>query len=165
MVYIRTDDPGQERFILKKVVRSDGKEIRMEDNAWTKHRTIRLIGEEPYRQNLLHVFDYAESGNCQYTLFYENRAAVPQPPVLMFIPDRSFPEGLHFGFLVRASDPNGTSPTVTAEPLPDGATFIQKSSYEWYFDWATKAGDAGKYEILFTAYDGELTDSQTATVK
>ncbi len=163
-IYIRTDDPGQEKFVLKKVVRSDGREIRMDDNVWTTHRTIRLVGQTPYRESLLHLFDYVENGNCEYTLFYENLLAVPQPPVLMFIPDRSFPEGLHFGFLVMASDPNGTTPTISAEPLPDGATFTYKGNNEWYFDWATKTGDAGKYKITFTASDGELTDFQDVTV-
>jgi len=163
-VYIRVNDPGQEKFRLTKAVRSDGKAIRLEDNVWTTHRTIRLAGQEPYRESLLHLLDYVENGNCTYTLTYENPSAVPEPPELMFILDRSFPEGLHFGFLVIASDPNGTMPTISAEPLPQGAVLTDKGNGEWYFDWATSVGQAGKYEITFVASDGTLTDSQIATI-
>ncbi len=161
-VYIRADDPGQENFILKQVIRSDGREIRVEDNAWTTHRTIRLIGQPVIRQHLLHILDHTDGGSYQYTLIYENQLAVPEPPVIMFIPDRSFPEGLHFGFLVKASDPNGTVPAISASPLPDGAVFTDRGNGEAEFDWATQTGDAGEYEITFSASDGELIASRTA---
>jgi hypothetical protein len=68
-VYIRATDPGQEQFRLTRVVRSDGREIRLDDNAWTTHRTIRLVGQPPYREHLLHLFDKDSTGS--YTLIYE----------------------------------------------------------------------------------------------
>jgi hypothetical protein len=68
-VYIRATDPGQEQFRLTRVVRSDGREIRIDDNAWTTHRSIRLVGQEPYREHLLHLFDKNSTGS--YTLIYE----------------------------------------------------------------------------------------------
>ncbi len=68
-VYIRTTDPGQDQYQLKRVVRSDGREILLDDNAWTTHRTIRLVGQAPYREHLLHLFDKDSTGS--YTLIYE----------------------------------------------------------------------------------------------
>ena len=47
-VYIRLDDPGQNIYQLTGVVRSDGKVIKLGDNAWTTHRIIRLKGQNPY---------------------------------------------------------------------------------------------------------------------
>jgi len=45
-----------------------------------------------------------------------------------------------------------------------GATFKDKGNGEGLFDWPTVAGQAGQYEITFTASDGELTASQSAIV-
>ncbi len=67
--YIRTDDPGQERYRLARVVRSDGREIRVDENAWTTHKTVRLVGQPVYREHKLHLFDKDSTGS--YTLFYE----------------------------------------------------------------------------------------------
>jgi hypothetical protein len=72
-VYLRADDPGQEQFKLLKVIRSDGKELRMDDNAWTTHRAIRLQGQDPFRQHRLYLFDFNPTET--YTLVYG-----PPPP-------------------------------------------------------------------------------------
>ena len=72
-VYIRAEEPGQERYRLKKVLRSDGREVRLDDNAWTTHRTIRLVGQPVRREHKLHIFDFNSTG--QYTLIYEEIAA------------------------------------------------------------------------------------------
>ena len=67
--YIEADDPGQDQYKLVRVVRSDGREILVDDNAWTTHRTIRLKGQTPYREHKLHILDMDSTGS--YTLFYE----------------------------------------------------------------------------------------------
>ena len=66
--YILNDDPGQDNYKLVRVVRSDGREIRVDENAWTTHRTIRLQGQAPYREHKLHILDKDSTGS--YTLFY-----------------------------------------------------------------------------------------------
>jgi len=161
-IYIRVDDPGQEKFQLKKVVRSDGREIRMEDNAWATHRTIRLTGQDPFRQNFLHIFDFINNNACEYTLIYENIVEKHATPVLEFIPNRSIPEGTHFGFIVKAGNPNGAIPKLSAASLPQGAVFTDKGNGEGLFDWALS--QAGRYEITFTASDGSLTASQPVMI-
>lgn len=163
-VYIRAQDPGEEAFVLKQVIRSDGKEIMVDENAWTTHRTIRLVNQPTVRQHLLHILDYTEGGSYQYTLVYESLLATPEPPNMMFIPDRIFLEGTDFGFIVKASDPNGTTPSISASPIPGGASFTDHGNGEAKFEWATSVGDAGKYEMIFTASDGELASSQNATI-
>ncbi|MCE5324772.1 right-handed parallel beta-helix repeat-containing protein [bacterium] len=67
--YIRGTDPGVERYRLTRVIRSDGREIMVDENAWTTHRTIRKEGQDPYRQHLVHIFDFDSTG--EYTLIYE----------------------------------------------------------------------------------------------
>jgi len=74
-VYIQANDPGQENYRLSRVVRSDGREIRVDDNAWTTHRTIRLKGQAPYRQHLVHILDKDSTG--LYTLIYEALSTGP----------------------------------------------------------------------------------------
>ncbi len=163
--YIRIDDPGQDQLRLKQVFRSDGREIRIEDNAWTTHRTIRLKGQQPFRQHYLHIFDFSENGGSeQYTLIYEGESAEPERPVLRFIQDHSIAEGIHFSFMVKAGDPNGTIPVLSADQIPPGATFTDEGNGEGTFDWPTTNGQAGKYDVIFTASDGDLTDSQRVVI-
>lgn len=68
-VYIKADDPGQENYRLKQVLRSDGRDVLIGDNAWTTHRTIRLVGQPVYREHKVHIFDWDSTG--MYTLVYE----------------------------------------------------------------------------------------------
>lgn len=80
-VYIKINDPSEGLFKLKKVVRSDGREIFVNNstkgdntgggNAWTTNRTVRLAGESPYKESLLHIFDYADSGSFEYSLLFD----------------------------------------------------------------------------------------------
>lgn len=68
-VYIQAEDPGQEQFRLAQVVRSDGRQIRVAENAWTTHRTYWFKDEPaPFRQHLVHIFDKDSTGS--YTLIY-----------------------------------------------------------------------------------------------
>jgi len=71
--YVRIDDPANNQFKLVRVVRSDGKQILVSDNAWTTHRTIRDVNHPdwpglPFEENLFHLFDFGGTG--QYTLTY-----------------------------------------------------------------------------------------------
>ena len=80
-LYIRTDDPGRNIYQLAGVVRSDGKNITLGDDAWTTHRTIRLKGQAPYAQNRLYLFDDSSTG--AYTLTYQ--AVAPIPPIVSLV--------------------------------------------------------------------------------
>lgn len=111
-VYIRATDPGGDDYRLVRVVRSDGREVRMDDNAWTTHRTIRLEGQPSRREHFVHIFDQDSTGS--YTLFYE-----PRP----FDPDsidqaKLLPDG---GDVALGGD---DSPVVTAQ-FP-GAFYVEQ---------------------------------------
>lgn len=67
--YIRATDPGEERFRLSRVVRSDGREIMVDENAWTTHRTRCYEPTGCFREHHVHIFDHDSTG--VYTLFYE----------------------------------------------------------------------------------------------
>ncbi|MBI4578238.1 MAG: carboxypeptidase regulatory-like domain-containing protein, partial [Planctomycetes bacterium] len=67
-VYLRVDDPAANQFRLKQVIRSDGREIRVGDNAWQTHRVIRLEGQPPRPQDRLHLVDKDSTGS--YRLIY-----------------------------------------------------------------------------------------------
>lgn len=163
-IYIRADDPGMEEYRLNQVLRSDGRTITLGENAWTTHRTIRLVDYPTFRQHLLHLFDYSDGGIYEYRLIYDKKTDISQPPVLMFIPEHTISEGVHFGFIVKSSDPNGTIPSLSASSLPPGAKFTDNGNGEGLFNWATSIGDAGSYEITFTSSDGDLTDTRKATI-
>jgi hypothetical protein len=49
------------------VMRS-GQQIRVAENAWTTHKVVRKVGQDPYDEDLLHLFDYGGTGI--YTLTY-----------------------------------------------------------------------------------------------
>ena len=70
--YFRFPDPGEGRFRLAQVLRSDGTELPLGDNAWTTDRTFLGNARRPVVENTLHLFDVQSPGS--YTLVY---AALP----------------------------------------------------------------------------------------
>lgn len=60
--YVRLPDPTLGNLPLIEVVRSDGVELPLGDNAWTTHRIIRQQGQQPYQENFLHLFDCNSTG-------------------------------------------------------------------------------------------------------
>ena len=84
---------------------------------------------------------------------------VNDAPVLDPIGPKAVAEGSTLTFDVSASDVDGPSLTVTAAPLPGGATFNGTT-----FDWSPDFAQAGTYNVLFTAFDGSLTDTELVTI-
>jgi hypothetical protein len=77
-----------------------------------------------------------------------DRAPVVSAPALQEVT-----EGLTLGFTVSASDPDGDAITsLDVSGLPFGAAFTPNvSNTSGMFSWATGAGDAGEYDLVFTA--------------
>jgi len=67
-LYLRVPDPGDGGFRLTSVVRSDGRVLPLDVNAWTTDRTFIGFGLQPIRENKLHLFDHDTTGS--YTLTY-----------------------------------------------------------------------------------------------
>ena len=72
--YIQIPDPGV-GYLLKQVIRSDGKIISLTNDAWTTDRTFPSSIVGAIEENLLHLFDYAGSGS--YTLYYGSTNTTP----------------------------------------------------------------------------------------
>ncbi len=155
--HVRLTDPFAGTKVLGEVVRTDGKRVKPE-NAWLSKTFVKGAGW----QYFLHLFDANTPGG--YTLLFAEPTAGAQAPVLQPVSDRVVVEGEALGFLVQASDPNGTVPYLSAAPLPAGATFTDRKNGSGVFDWKTAPGQAGRYEITFTATDGKLSASRRAAI-
>jgi hypothetical protein len=80
-------------------------------------------------------------------------------PVLESIGDKSVIVNTALTFTVNASDPDGDSVSYTADNLPDGAAFTNKT-----FTWTPDYDQGGIYEVTFIASDGQGQDSQTILI-
>ncbi|HSX90332.1 MAG TPA: putative Ig domain-containing protein [Pseudomonas sp.] len=148
--YVRVADPYQGSKGLQRVLRSNGSTL-SPHNAWLSKERAEDGRTFNYYLNL---FD--TQPDSQYSVEFGELSQEPKAPVLQAIMDRSAHEGGQVGFLVRASDPNGTIPTLSAEGLPSGATFKDEGQGRGTFSWAPLQGQAGRYVVNFMASDGEL---------
>lgn len=151
--YVRVADPYQGGKGLQRVLRSNGTPL-SPHNAWlSKERN------EDGRtfSHYLNLFD--TQADSQYSVEFGELSQEPKAPVFQYISDRSVHEGGQVGFLVRASDPNGTIPTLSVEGLPTGATFKDEGQGRGTFHWAPLQGQAGRYVVNFKASDGLLETS------
>ncbi|MDY6974026.1 MAG: calcium-binding protein, partial [Thermodesulfobacteriota bacterium] len=98
-MFVQLLDPHEGQKVLKEVARSDGKQIK-EENFWLS----KTRNPDHSWQHFVNLFDVNTTDS--YTLVYDEPSAMPQPPVLQFIPDRSGIEGQQLSFIVEASDPN-----------------------------------------------------------
>ena len=156
-MYVQLADPFGGQKALKEVVRADGKIIKS-DNFWLSHTRVK---DSPWQYHL-NLFDVNSPGI--YTLRFEDTSAVPLPPALQYIADKTVLEGERVFFMVEASDPNGTLPALSAAPLPVGATFVDQGDGSGVFDWTPAEGQAGVYEIIYRASNGSLEAARRATI-
>ena len=154
LMLVKLDDPLSGNKVIKSAYRSDGKQLSL-DNVWLFKTREK---DEPW-QYFFYLFDVNTPGT--YTIVFEDPAVLPQAPVLQYIPDRQRAEGEQLSFIVEASDPNGTIPSLSAAPLPAGATFVDNGNGTGLFDWIPMDGQSGTYLVKFTASDGVLTHSRT----
>ena len=154
--YVKLSDPYSGQKMIAGAIRSDGKLIKTENVWMSKTRNGQSWNY------FINLFDANTTG--AYTIKFDDAAFLPQPPVLQFIPDRTSSEGHQLSFIVEASDPNGTTPVLSAAPLPAGADFIDQENGMGVFDWTPAEGQAGTYTIMFKASDGILEDSQRAVI-
>jgi hypothetical protein len=151
-MYVKLPDLYNGQKMIAEAHRSDGKLIKGE-NVWlSKTRNGQSWNY------FINLFDANTTG--AYTIKFDDAAFLPQPPVLQFIPDRTRSEGYQLSFIVEASDPNGTTPMLSAASLPAGADFMDQENGIGVFDWTPAEGQAGAYTITFKASDGVLEDSQ-----
>lgn len=151
-VYARLPDPYSGGKVIYSAMRNDGKTIKS-DNIWlSKSR------DDQSWDYFIDLFDVNTTG--EYTVVFDDAAAVPQAPVLQYIADVVVVEGNRVSFVAMASDPDGTIPALSAAVLPVGATFTDQGDGSGVFDWTPVVGQAGAYTITFKASDGELDDNR-----
>lgn len=148
--YVRVADPYAGNKGLQRVMRSGGG-VLSSHNAWLSKE--RAEDGETFNY-YLNIFD--ATPHAQYTVEFGELTQEPKPPVFMPISDRSTYEGGQVGFLVRASDPNGTQPRLFADGLPTGASFKDDGGGSGTFYWTPLQGQAGRYVVNFRASDGAL---------
>lgn len=76
--YFRMPNPGP-NFQLYRVVRSDGREVRVGDNVWTTDRSFPSAQAGALREHLLHLLDFDGTGS--YTLYFRSEDSIA-PAVL-----------------------------------------------------------------------------------
>lgn len=165
-VYVRLPDPYGGTKALGRVLRSDAKEI-LSENVWLSKTRNQDTQQIEYWINLL---DANSTG--QYTTEFQEPPVQALPPVIQFVANRVTDEGVPVSFLVEASSPQGAPLVLTAAPLPSGATFTQQPANPAtpglataVFNWTPPQGSAGTYVIVYTASDGVLSATRTATIQ
>ena len=87
-----------------------------------------------------------------------------QRPVLATIGPRSVTEGANLNFGISATDPDATTPTLTAIGVPTNATFTDNGNGTGTFNFNPNFTQAGVYNVTFIASDGTLADSEVVAI-
>ncbi|MCH9032179.1 MAG: hypothetical protein IIB00_07980, partial [candidate division Zixibacteria bacterium] len=87
-----------------------------------------------------------------------------QSPEFDPITPPSVVEGNSLRFAIVASDPDGNIPTLIADSLPPGATFIDSGNGIGVISFDPTFVQAGTYEVFITASDGVLTTKIQFTI-
>lgn len=115
--------------------------------------------------------DYTRAGTYQVTFIASDGQAqdsktititvnnVNRAPVLSSIGNKSVSANQTLSFTVNATDPDGDTITYSANGLPSGATFANKT-----FSWTPNESQTGSFSVTFTASDGQLQDSEQITI-
>ncbi|WP_143074145.1 hypothetical protein [Roseateles sp. YR242] len=164
--YVKLPDPFNGTKALGTVQRSDAKQM-LPENVWlSKTRNLEAKRWEYW----VNVFDVNTTGS--YDTQFEAPPTASLPPAVQYIPDRTVDEEKQVSFLVEASSPAGKPVTLSAAPLPVGATFTPQATdplaptvARAVFDWKPAKGMAGSYLITYTATDGTLSSSRSAIIK
>ncbi len=94
-----------------------------------------------------------------------NVGFVNTPPVLAPIGAKTVLEGDSLVFVISATDPNGTTPVVSAQNLPPGSQFVNLGGGQGRFRWVTTFTQAGDYYPLFRAQDATTIDTERVHIQ
>ncbi len=89
---------------------------------------------------------------------------VERAPVLAAIGAQIVTEGNNLNFNATATDPDATTPTLSAVNLPAGATFVNNGNGTGTFNWTPGLTQSGLYNVTFVASDGVLADSELVQI-
>lgn len=87
-----------------------------------------------------------------------------QAPEIDPVAQQNVTEGTNLTFDINASDPDATTPALTAENLPTGMTFTDNGDGTGTISFDPEFSQSGSYDITITADDGEFQVSTIVTV-
>ncbi len=148
------------REILRVVRKVDGKVMNLA-NVWQFRE--RRKDDKRLWNDYLALFDMSGGGD------YEIITGISETqrndaPVLQRVGRKVVCEGESMNFVVQATDPNGTTPLLSAIGLPDAAGFEDCTNGTGRFSWSTQIGDYGVHPVRFVASDGQYTDSEIVKI-
>ncbi|HXI54289.1 MAG TPA: hypothetical protein VNH84_22405, partial [Candidatus Saccharimonadales bacterium] len=170
-VYLRLADPGQGRFRLSRVVRSNGTDVLLDWNAWVTQRSPGVTGSVPQ----LHLLDYNSSG--VYDLIYQviptdvlaptsavaalPAASLPQIPVRWDGQDNPGGSGVA-GFDIYVNDNGGAFARWLSNTTLRGAVYLGTNGHTYGF-YSVAIDVAGNREAVPATADARTTVSVTNT--
>ena len=93
-----------------------------------------------------------------------SEGVVNRAPVINPIVDPTIAELEVYSLIVTATDPDGTTPTLSVLNAPIGSTFVDNGDGTGTFNWTPMLDQAAVYTPSFVASDGVLTDTVTVTI-
>ena len=164
--YARLPDPFGGQKALGKIARSDAK-VMLAENVWLSKTRNSQTKQWQYWVNF---FDTNSTG--VYEAEFQAPPIAAQPPQIQFIPDHVIKEEQPVSFLVEASSPDSKPVTISAAPLPTGATLTPQPAdpptpglTSALLDWTPPKGSVGNYLIVYTAADGTLSATRSASIR
>lgn len=89
---------------------------------------------------------------------------VNAPPDVSPIGDKLAFEFYELSFTVTATDVDGTIPSLSVQNPPTGSAFDDNLDGTGDFSWTPQPGDVGTYSVIFAAFDGEKTGTDTVNI-
>ncbi len=122
--------------------------------------------------------DYTQAGSYNITFYATDDSSavdsevvlitvnqVNLPPELAAIGNKTVDEGVNLNFIITATDPDNTIPSLTSSTLPAGAVFTDNLDGTGTFDWTPDFLQSGTYDVTFYATDDSgVVDQETITI-
>jgi len=152
-IYAKVSDTYKGEKIIKKITRSDGKNI-SNHNFWIG-KTSAGNGSWNYH---IGIFDSNTTGS--YSVVYNVQNNLNHPPVIQYITDKTVAPNSQISFIVEASDEDGDDLVVSAAGIPQSASFLFQEKrgelYIYVFDWVPSDTQIGEHSLTFKTFDGSL---------
>ncbi len=103
--------------------------------------------------------EFVDSAEAVVTVLNVNR-----PPEFTSAADDSVAEGETLDLTVSATDPDNTTPLLSAENLPSNSSFVDHGNGSGTLTFNPDFGQEGDYIVRFIASDGELADTAIVNI-
>jgi beta propeller repeat protein len=155
-VFMRVDDPGQAKYPITSVVRSDGKVLNPH-NYWTN---IRYRQGDNAKLTYLNIFDFVGLGEYRYTVNYESVGADTTPPVtkIYFSGPSRFKDGKYFVLPVTQIF------FIAQDASPVGTYYKLDEAADYQPAYPFTIAQAGEHSLTFYSKDIQNNEETPQTV-